>query len=166
MSTGRTVSKFFKFQLDDSGGTVRDIPVSSIGGVGVTYDQVALPALQDAVKGFLSGHGDVSLAISGPFSNQVVAGASASGAAPVLSGSHVVLSAVNGGSTPLTFGAYFGIRGYWATGDPCFGITSSATSGILVFDYTVDPGDPTMYTANLKMYPGSSLPAWGTAAFT
>lgn len=165
MATGRTVGKFFKFQIDDSGGTVRDIPVMTIGGVGVTYDQVDLTALQDAVKGFMSGHPDVSLAITGPFSNQAAAAASASGAVADLSGSHIILEPVNGGVTPLTFGAYVGIQSIWSTGDPAFGITSSATSGILVFDYIVDVAAGT-YSANLKMFPGSSLPAWGTAAFT
>ena len=165
MAVGRSVSKFFKYQQDDSGGVVRDIAVTTIGGIGVVYDQIDLTALADALKGFMSGHGDVAIPITGPFSNTAAQAASASGAAAAYSGSHIVLSAVNGGVTPLTFGAYFGIQSLWSTGDPCFGITSSATSGILVFDYIVDPSTM-MYSANLKMFPGSSLPAWGTAAFT
>ncbi len=163
--TGRTVNKFFKFQIDDSGGTVRDIAVATIGGVGVVYDQIDLTALADALNGFKSGHGDVTLPITGPVSNLVVASASGSGVAADYSGSHVVLSAINGGVTPLTFGCYFGIQRLWTTNDPCFGITSSATSGGLIFDYVVDP--VTMfYTATLKMYPGSSEPTWETTAFT
>ncbi len=165
MATGRTVGKFFKFQIDDSAGTVRDIAVTSVGGVGVSYDQVDLTALNDALKGFMSGHGDVTLAISGPLSTTVAAAASASGAAASYSGSHVVLAPLNGGVTPLTFGCYVGIQSLWSTGDPAFGITSSASSGITVFDYIVDPSGVT-YSATLKMFPGSALPAWGTAAFT
>lgn len=165
MATGRTVGKFFKFQIDDSGGTVRDIAVTNIGGVGVTYDQVDLTALADATKGFMSGHPDVTLAIAGPLSNLAAATASASGEVADYTGSHIVLSAVNGGVTPLTFACYVGLQAIWASGDPVFGITSTGTSGILVFDYIVDPSAQT-YTATLKMFPGSSLPAWGTAVHT
>ena len=165
MATGRTLARWVKFQIDDSGGTVRDIPVSSINGVGLTYDEVDITAFQDAVKGALAGQPDFTMTISGPFDNSAATAASGTGAAATLSGSHTVLSAINGLGTPLTFGAYFGIRGYWATGDPCFGITSSATSGAIVTEYTVDPSNAT-YSAKLRMYPGSSAPAWGTAAFT
>ena len=163
--TGRTVAKWFKFQIDDSGGTVRDIPVNTINGVGLTYDEVDLTAFQDAVKGFLSGQPDFTLTIGGPVDSTAVQAASGSGAVAALSGSHTVLSAINGLQVPLTFGCYFGMRHYWETGEPAFGITSSSTSGALVFDYTVDPSNMT-YSAKLRMFPGSSAPAWGTAAYT
>ena len=131
----------------------------------MSYDQADLTALNDAVKGFMSGHGDVTLSISGPLSNTAAATASASGETHAYSGSHIVLSGINGGVTPLTFGCYVGIQSIWSTGDPAFGITSSGTSGALIFDYIVDPSGMS-YSATLKMFPGSSLPAWGTAAFT
>lgn len=165
MATGRTVAKWFKFQTDDSAGTVRDIPVSSINGVGLTYDEIDVTAFQDAVKGALAGQPDFVLTVTGPFDNSAAQAASGSGAAAALSGSHTVLSGINGLSVPLTLGCYFGIRGYWATGDPAFGWTSSATSGALLFQYTVDPGTM-IYTAKYRAYPGSAAPAWGTAAFT
>ncbi len=165
MATGRTPSKYFKFQIDDSAGTVRDIPVSGINGVGLTFDQIDLTAFQDAVKGALSGHPDWALEISGPFSNLAAQAASGSGAAPALSGSHTVLSNLPGGVTPLTVGCYFGIQSNWSTGDPAFGLTSGATAGALCFDYTVDP-ETGLYSASFRMYPGSTIPAWGTAAFT
>lgn len=165
MATGRTVSKYFKFQIDDSAGTVRDIPVNSINGVGLTFDEVDVTAFQDAVKGMLAGQPDFTLTISGPFDNTAAQAASGTGAAPALSGSHTVLYPLNGGYTPLTFGCYFGIRSHWATGDPAFGITSTAANGITCFEYTVDPAAMT-YTAKFRMYPGSAAPAWGTAAFT
>lgn len=165
MATGRSVSKFFKFQIEDNGGTLRDIPVSSVGGVGITYDEQDVSALQDAIKSALAGHGNVNISISGPFSNTAATSASGSGAAATLSGSHTVLSALNGVQTPRGFGAYFGIRDYWATGDPCFGLSGSAsTAGVTVTDYTVDPSNMT-YSAKLAVYPGSA-PAWGTSAFT
>lgn len=51
------------------------------------------------------------------------------------------------------------------SGEPVFGITSSATSGFLCFDYQVDV-NAGKYTAKFRMFPGSSAPAWGTAAHT
>ena len=168
--TGRTVAKWFKFQIDDSAGTLRDIPVNSINGVGLTFDEVDLTAFQDAVKGALAGQPDFTLTVGGPFDNTAAQAASASGAAAALSGSHTVLSALSaaqaaGTAVPLSFGCYFGIRHYWETGEPVFGLTSSATNGCLLFEYTVDPGNAT-YSAKFRMSPGSAVPAWGTAAIT
>ena len=165
MATGRTVARWFKFQIKDSGGVLRDIPVNSINGVGLAYEEIDVTAFQDAVKGFLPGQPDFTLTIGGPFDNTAATAASGTGAAPTLSGSHTVLSAVNGLATPLSFACYFGIRNYWATGDPVFGLTSSATNGALVFEYSVDPSGVS-YSAKLRMSPGSAVPAWGTAAIT
>ncbi len=163
--TGRTVSKFCKVQVDDSAGTMRDIPVNSVNGVGLTFDEVDLTAFQDAVKGALAGHPDFVLTISGPFDTSAAQAASGSAAAAALSGSHTVLNPINGGYTPLGFGIYFGMRHFWETGEPVFGLTASAANGMTCFDYTVDPGAGT-YTAKFRMYPGSAVPAWGTAAIT
>lgn len=163
-NTGRTVGKWIKFQIDDSGGVVRDIPVSSIGGVGIGHDEVDLTALQDALKGMLPGHGAVAVDITGPFDNSAVATASVSTEAPALSGSHTVLEPVNGLAVPLTLGIYYGIRHYWETGEPAFGVTSTATSGILVFDYKVN--DDGTYSAAIRPYPGTTGLDWGTAAYT
>ena len=108
--TGRTPGKYIKFQIDDVDGTVRDINVSSIGGIGLVYDEVELSALQDAVKGFLTGQPNFGLDITGVFDTLVAQAASGTTAAPALSGSHTVLEPVNGLNVPLTFGIYVGIR--------------------------------------------------------
>ena len=163
MATGRTPSKYVKLQIEDSGGTLRDIPVNSFGGVGLEYEEVDLTALQDAVMGFMSGQPDFALDISGPLDNTAVQGASSSGSAPALSGSHTVLSGVNGGTTPLGFGLYVGIQGHWSSGDPVFGLSSTSTNGVLVFSYTFDPPN---YTARIRMSAGSAAPSWGTSAIT
>ena len=162
-NTGRTVGKWFKFQMEDSAGTLRDIPVTSINGIGIAYDQTDLTALQDALKGFKPGHGTSELNISGPFDNTAAQAASGSGARPALSGSHTVLNGVNGVNTPLAFACYFGIQHDWETGEPVYGLASSAANGVLVTNYTVNAADMT-YSATLVMYPGSAAPAWGTAA--
>lgn len=159
MATGRTVGKFSNVWLEDSGGTMRNIPVSTVGGVGITYDEVDVSALQDAFKSALPGHGNVSVTISGPLDNTAATAAAASGAAPALSGSHTVLAALNGGQTPRAFGIGFGIRGYYTNGDPLFGANgATSTAGVTVTDYQADPAGMT-YSARLTLYPGTS-PSW------
>ncbi len=163
-NTGRTVSKWFKFQIEDSGDTLRDIPVWTFGSVGINHDQIEQSALQDELHGFLPGHGTLAVTITGPFDNTVVQAASGTGAVAALSGSHTVLNAVNGLNTPLGFGFYFGNRQYWETGEPVFGLIGSATNGILVSNYQVTDG--LSYSATIMMAPASATPAWGTAAIT
>jgi hypothetical protein len=166
LSVGRTIGKFCKVVIGDSANTLRDIPVETINGIGLTYPEVDLTALQDAAKGFLTGQPTAAFTITGPLDTSVAATASTSGAAAVLSGSHTVLQPLDGLMTPRSFAIYIGIREYWTTGqDPVFGISQSATSGFIVTSYVVDAA--TMkYTAKLALYPGSSLPAWGTSAIS
>ena len=106
---------------------------------------------------------DAPIEISGPFDTTAVQSASGTGVAPTLSGSHTVLSAINGLSVPLSLDIQFGIRHTWETGEPQFGISQSATSGYLCTSYTVDASTMT-YSAKFVLLPGSALPAWGTAA--
>lgn len=169
-NTGRTVAKWCKFQVDDSAGTLRDLPINSINGVGLTFEETDLTAFQDAVKNALQGQPDFVLTIGGPFDTTAAQAASASAAAAALSGSHTVLNGlmaavVAGTDSPLAFGFYVGVRHYWETGEPAFGITGSATNGMRLFEYTVDPSNQT-YSAKFRMNPGSAAPAWGTAAYT
>lgn len=156
-NTGRTVSKFCDFRIDDSAGTLRSIPINSINGVGLTYPEADLTAFQDAVKGVLLGTPECKITISGPFDT------TAAQTAGTLSGSHTVLSGIVGKLVPLTLDFQVGIQHAWEAGEPQFGITSSATSGFLCSDYQVDISNGA-YTASFVMFPGSSAPAWGTAA--
>lgn len=158
-NTGRTVKRWVDVRIDDSGGTLRSIPVSSIGGVGLDYPEVELVAFQDAIKGVLLDTPEFETEISGPFDT------TAAQTAGTLSGSHTILNGVNGGSTPLTFDVQIGIRHAWESGEPQFGITSSAANGVLVTGYQVNLEDMT-YTAKIVMAAGSAAPAWGTAAET
>jgi hypothetical protein len=163
MATGRTSPRFTKFQIEDTGGTLRDVPVKTLGGVGLTYEEIDVSALQELVKGFLSGQASFNLTISGPFDNRAAAAASTSGqdAESRLSGSHTVLQPLNGGLTPRAFAIYFGIQAHWATGDPVFG----ADNSVIVTDYTVDPAAGT-YSAKIAYVSGGTAPAWGTSAIT
>lgn len=163
--TGRTVSKWVRFVVYNSAAALREIPISSLSVVGLTYSEQDLTAYQDAVRGALPGQPDAPIEISGPFDSTAVAAVAASGAAPTLSGSHTVLATIAGANTPLSLGVYFGMRQYWTTGEPTFGIISTATSGYLCFSYVVDTGNMT-YSAKFRLFPGSAAPAWATSAIT
>lgn len=166
MATGRTVKRWTRFALDDSGGTPREIPVDSINGVGLDFPEADVTAFQDALRGVLPDTPDCTITITGPFDNTAAAALAASGAAPTLSGSHTVLSAIAGGVTPLGLAVMIGIRGLWTTGDPVFGIVSpTAANGFLCLSYMVTP-DGMQYSATFKVFPGSAAPAWGTAILT
>lgn len=165
MATGRTPDRFTRFLIDDSSGTPREIGVDSLSPVGFVYDSADLTAYQDAVKGYLAEHPDAPIDITGPWSNLAAAAAAASGAAPVLSGSHTVLQPISVPTftTPLGLAIMYGIRGYWATGDPVFGIVApSATEGYTCVKYTKEGPK---FSARFLPYPGSN-PAWGTAGLT
>lgn len=155
--TGRTTKKYVTFVIEDSGGTLREIPVDSINGVGLSYEETDQTAFQDSIKGVLLDIPDLTLDISGPFDS------SAAAAVGTLSGSHTILSAIVGGNNPLAFDVKFGIRQAWESGEPQFGITSSTANGVLCTRYVVDPATG-KYNASFKMAAGSAAPAWGTAA--
>jgi hypothetical protein len=159
-NAGRTVTKWIRFGVDDSLGTAREIPINSISPVGFVWDETELTAWQDAVKGYLTNHPDCPIEISGPWDNIIVAGFAASAATPTLSGSHTVLSGIVGGNTPLALAVHFGVRHYWETGEPVFGIIAAgAATGYLCTKYSIE-GES--YSARFVPYPGS-IPAWGTA---
>jgi hypothetical protein len=162
---GRTVSRFTNFCISDSADVMREIPINSLSVVGVTYEEQDLTAFQDAVKGALPGMPDAPIEISGPFDTSAAQAASASEVVPALSGSHTVLKGIVGGFTPRTLDIQFGIRQTWMTGEPQFGISGTATVGYLCTAYTVNANDMT-YNAKFVLFPGSTLPAWGTAIET
>lgn len=152
-NTGRTTNKWTSVKIDDSGGTLREIAVSSISGVELAYEEFDLTAFMDAIKGVLLGQPDFSCEISGPFDTTAS------------TGSHTVLSGVVGLNTPLAFGVFVGIRHAWESGEPVFGITGTAANGVLVTSYAVDPNTGT-YKAKIRMAAASAAPAWGTTAIT
>jgi hypothetical protein len=158
VQTGRTVSKFTQFHIGNSGNAaIRWIPVDSISALGHTYDETDLTAWMDAVKGSLPNMPDAPVDIGGPFDTTAD---SANDTA--LSGSHTILSAIAGAMTPLTLDVRIGIRHAWETGEPNFGISATATSGYLCTAYNVDLGAG-KYSASFRLFPGSSLPAFGSS---
>lgn len=160
-NTGRTTNKWIKFITGDSGNdTLREIPINTLSVVGIVYDEQDLTAFQDAVKGLLPNMPDAPVDIGGPLDTTA-----AQTVAQGLSGSHTVIAPIVGAMTPLSLDIRFGVRAAWSTGEPQFGITATATSGYICTGYSVNPSDMT-YSATFKLYPGSSVPAWGTAAET
>ena len=159
--TGRTVTRYVNFVISDTGDTLRDIPINSLSVCGVTYEEQDLTAFQDAVRGALPGMPDAPIEISGPFDTTAAQAASGTGAVPALSGSHTVLSGLCGDMTPRTLDVQIGVRHTWETGEPQFGISGTATVGYLCTAYTVNLDDMT-YSAKFALFPGSTLPAWGT----
>ena len=156
--TGRTTSKWLDFRVDDSGGTLRSIPVNSINGVGISHDVVDVTAFQDAIKNVLIGHKNCVIEIAGPFDTSVVA------AAGTLSGSHTVLNGINGVMTPLTLDVQVGIRHAWEATEIQFGISATATSGFICTSYIPDVNNGS-YAATFNVM-GGTAPAWGAAVET
>ena len=99
--------------VHDSSAVYREIPVTAINGVGLTYPEVDMSAIQDAVKGMLNGQPDYTLELSGPWDTAAATSAvTASATASSLSGSHTVLYDLPNDLTPLGFSIYYsrGIR--------------------------------------------------------
>jgi hypothetical protein len=146
--TGRTHSKHITVKLDNAAGTLTDITpyVNSIGTVGLTFETQDVTAFSDGTKNIVIGQPSAPLTIGGPFDTV----------------SHAQLIAINGAATPLSLDIQIGIRHAWESGEPQFGITSSASVGYLCHSYTVDMSANT-WSAQLDVF-GATAPAWGTAA--
>ena len=160
VNTGRTAGKYVYFQIESSSGAMACIPVNSFGSVGLTFAEQDVSALQDAITSILNGQGSFSTTISGPFDSKAFTAVAASAAAYALSGSHTILSALNGGNTPKSFGIGVGIQHYWTSGEPIFG----AIDSVLVSQYTTDGQT---YTAKISTAGNrTNDPAWGTSSIT
>jgi hypothetical protein len=153
MATGKTHPRYITVTLDDSGGTPRNISgsITSIGNIGITYDQSDVTTIANAVKQYLTGYGDATIDLGGPFNNTAVA------AAPAESGAHSVLPALASTGNAATLTIEIGIRGAPAGGDPKFSGEFVCTS------YTVSPSSTDApWSAQLKPAFGAAAPAWGT----
>lgn len=166
MATGRTSPIFSKFAIEDVGGAMRDIPIKSFPEIGLTTDELDVSALNEYVKNFVLGQANFGLDIVAVWDNRAAATASASGENPAnyFSGSHTILqplhAATKTGLTARSFGIYFGVQGYWTTGDPVFG----AVDSIVVSKYAYNPQDQTVAFRIVKAATAANDPVWGTAA--
>lgn len=148
MATGKTVSIYTRFFLDDADGTPRNLSasVATIGGIGVTNEQVDVTGLSNLLRQFLSGHGDMTLEISGPVDNTADVG------------SHTVLAPAASDNIARTMTVQIGIRAEPASGDPEF------EGEVVVTRYIVDINNGATYNATLKPAYGAASPAWGTVS--
>ena len=145
--TGRIHEKNTQFWLDNSSGTLTNLSAyaNSVGAVGLNRDTTDVTAFSDAVFNYLAGRPKAPLVVTFPMDTVVI--------------TH--LAALNP-ETPLSLGIYYGVRHAWESGEPTFGITSSATSGYFRLVLTVSGG---VITANFEVC-GPTAPAWGTSAVT
>jgi hypothetical protein len=159
-TVGRTVSKWVQFFVDDSTATLREINITSISALGLSYTTQDLTAWQDAIAGALPNMPSAPIDITGIW---CIDAAVAVGAG--VSGSHTVLAGINGLSVPLALDVRIGMRHVWETTEPTFGITGTTTAGYLCTAYTYDSTAGT-YSAHFELYPGSTAPVWAAAAHT
>lgn len=165
-TTGRTVPKHSLFVIDDTGGTLRSLPINSISGAGLEFPAKIIAAWQDAIIGSLPEVPTCKIEIKGPLTIDAAVTVAAG-----LSGSHTILAAIQdaGGvqttGVPLTLDYRVGMRHAWVSDEPQFGITGSATDGFWLSKYEPNWND-SEYTATFEVYAGSAAPAYGTVAET
>jgi len=145
--TGRTNTKFIGFWLDNSGGTLTDLTAytRNVGTFGLTKESQDVTAYNDGIRNVTIGRPDAPLAVQFVMDTVVFA--------------HLIaLSDV----VPLSLDIRIGIRQAQVTGEPCFGITSSATSGYLIKDIT---SDGEFINASFEVF-GATAPGWATTNHT
>jgi hypothetical protein len=149
---GRTTSLYTRIYVDSADGTVRNITgsVNSIGGLGVTADQIDVSTFADSMKQYLNGLKDSALTMSGPFNDTALA------VSPAESGAHKVLAPLGGTNTATTVTIEIGSRAEPTSGD-------AKWSGEYLCDYQVQ-GDLGSLTWNAAYRPafGTSTPTWST----
>lgn len=141
--TGRTNAKHISFFLDNSSGTLTDLThyTKSVNTFGLTSDEQDVTAYNDGVMNVTIGRPSAPLTITFQWDTVVFA--------------HLI--ALNH-TTPLSLDIRVGIRQAQVSGEPCFGISSSATSGYLLKDFTATD---TEITATFNVF-GATAPEWAT----
>ncbi len=71
MATGKTNARWIRVFVDDSGTSARDISagVSSVGTIGLTYDEADVTAYADGVHNVTLGHPSAPITMTGPVTN-------------------------------------------------------------------------------------------------
>lgn len=162
--TGRSIDRWVYVIVGDSGNALREINVTSIGDVGMSYEAKDVSAWADAVKNMLSGQPSAPIKISGRFDNAAAVTAPASTEAHALSGAHGILTGIVGDGLPHTLDIRFGVRHAWVTAEPNFGLQRVSATGVgyTCTKYTVNGSD---YSAEFEVM-GGTAPAWTAAALT
>ena len=126
VNTGRTNAKYIQFWLDNSAGQLTDLSAycKSVGTYGLTFPTQSVTAYSDFVENVTNGRPTAQLTITFVKDTAVFA--------------HL---AALSRTTPLSLDIREGIRQSQVTGEPCFGISSSATSGYLLGSFTANDTD-------------------------
>lgn len=146
-NTGRTNVKWIGVFIDNAGGTLTDVSAycKDVGSFGLERDEQDVTAYGDGVKNVTIGRPDAPLEFKFQWDTTIFA----------------LLNAL-GTTTPRTIDIRVGIEHAWEAGEPCFGITSSATSGYVLKDLKATDSE---ITASFRVK-GSTAPEWATAAHT
>lgn len=148
--TGRTSSRYTTVHIDNSGGALTQLTsVNQLNGLALDSDTIEQTAWADTIKAVMLGIPGFKCTMGGVFDTT----------------DHTTLTGINNLNTPLSFDVRVGIRHTWEAGEPQFGITSTASNGMLIHGYSVDLTNMT-WTAVIELAAGSAAPAWGTVAET
>lgn len=146
-NTGRTNAKYIQFYLDNSSGTLTDLSAycNNVGTFGLEKETQDVTAYSDGVKNITIGRPSAPLQVT--FKNDTTVYA------------HLIALAE---STPLSLDIRVGIRHAWESGEPTFGISSSATSGYLLTSMQMTDQE---ITCKFDVF-GATAPNFATTAHT
>lgn len=149
-NTGRTNAKWIQVFIDNP-STLTEVTsyVKSIGQLGYSQDSQDVTAYSDGVKNFTIGRADAPITITYVYDTQAMA---------------ILLAQKAANNTPLSLNVQMGIQHAWITGEPTFGITSSATSGYQLANWKVDWDNQTII-ADYVVF-GPTAPSFATTAFS
>ena len=141
--TGRTNEKYIQFWLDNSSGTLTDLSAytKDVGVYGLKFSTQNVSGFSDFIENVTNGRPSAPLTITFQKDTAVFA--------------HLIALNRN---TPLSLDIREGIRQSQVTGEPCFGISSSATSGYLLGSMTATK---TEYICEFDVY-GPTAPDFAT----
>ena len=120
--------------------------IDNLSGIGVNWDTVEVTTLCNSIKERLIGHGDVSIAASGPFNDTATTGA------------HIVVEPLNGSQTGATLIISIGSGAAPTTNDAKFTVTNMGVDNYMVAAST---GGAVTASWNWTPRPGATA-EWGT----
>lgn len=149
-NVGRTNEKFTKILIYNAAASLIDLSsyCKSINGYGLKFNEQDVTGLSDAIKNITIGRPEAPITIVWQFDTVIF----------------TQLIALLNRMTPLSLDIRIGIGHAWVTGEPVFGITSSATSGYVLRDMLC--GNNSVDITTVWNVVGGIAPAFGTTANT
>jgi len=147
-NTGRTNERWTDILIDNTSGTLTSLKdhLKSINGYGLKFTEADVTGVGNAIKNITLGRPEAPLSITWQKDTVVYA--------------HLI--ALIGRETPLSLDIRQGIGHVWESGEPTFGITSSATSGYVMTSF-IEATDEYQTTWNVR---GGTAPDFATTAHT